>query len=161
MAMLLYYLLAQLRIASSPVRQQALLQAILDSLARTPGLGRVEAQLMMLNSPLTAVPRFPFKNYPREFLTSLAGPSGRLPERPQPGISITRWTEALHDRTASLIASAYQGHIDSEINDQYRTPGARAASSPTSCSIPAAERFSAPLPTPRSTLRPSSYAAFR
>jgi ribosomal protein S18 acetylase RimI-like enzyme len=110
----------------TPLRQQALLQAILDSLGRTPGLGRVEAQLMMLNSPLSAIPRFPFRNYPREFLTSPVGPATRLVERPQPGITIVRWTEALHDRTASLIASAYQGHIDSEINDQYRTPsGAR------------------------------------
>jgi ribosomal protein S18 acetylase RimI-like enzyme len=39
---------------------------------------------------------------------------------------IDGWTERKQDDAASLIATAYQGHIDSEINDQYRSPaGAR------------------------------------
>jgi ribosomal protein S18 acetylase RimI-like enzyme len=36
------------------------------------------------------------------------------------------WTERYQEETAQLIASAYRGHIDSQINDQYRsTAGAR------------------------------------
>jgi ribosomal protein S18 acetylase RimI-like enzyme len=33
------------------------------------------------------------------------------------------WSERKQDEAATLIATAYQGHIDSEINDQYRSPG--------------------------------------
>ena len=41
-------------------------------------------------------------------------------------ILIDRWTERRQDDAAALIASSYQGHIDSQINDQYRSPaGAR------------------------------------
>jgi ribosomal protein S18 acetylase RimI-like enzyme len=37
-----------------------------------------------------------------------------------------RWSDHYHDAAAQLIASAYAGHIDSRINDQYRTTaGAR------------------------------------
>jgi ribosomal protein S18 acetylase RimI-like enzyme len=39
---------------------------------------------------------------------------------------IDSWTERKQDESAALISVAYQGHIDSEINDQYRSPsGAR------------------------------------
>jgi ribosomal protein S18 acetylase RimI-like enzyme len=40
--------------------------------------------------------------------------------------AIDNWTERKQDEAAGLIALAYQGHVDSEINDQYRSPaGAR------------------------------------
>jgi ribosomal protein S18 acetylase RimI-like enzyme len=36
------------------------------------------------------------------------------------------WSERKQDEAATLISAAYRGHIDSEINDQYRSPaGAR------------------------------------
>jgi ribosomal protein S18 acetylase RimI-like enzyme len=53
--------------------------------------------------------------------------AGRLAERqPSQAVWFDGWTERKQDEAATLIASAYQGHIDSEINDQYRSPaGAR------------------------------------
>jgi ribosomal protein S18 acetylase RimI-like enzyme len=54
--------------------------------------------------------------------------SAALPQSGRPGYSalIDGWSERKQDEAASLIATAYQGHIDSEINDQYRSPaGAR------------------------------------
>ena len=54
------------------------------------------------------------------------------------------WSDHYQDAAAQLIAAAYAGHIDSRINDQYRSvAGARGASSSTSCSIPVAALFSA------------------
>ena len=48
------------------------------------------------------------------------------PERRTDRIFFDRWTERRQDEAAQLIASAYRGHIDSEINDQYRSAeGAR------------------------------------
>ena len=36
-------------------------------------------------------------------------------------VEIRRWTEHDYQPAAALITSAYRGHVDSEINDQYRT----------------------------------------
>jgi ribosomal protein S18 acetylase RimI-like enzyme len=38
-----------------------------------------------------------------------------------PDIEIRRWTEQDYQPAAAVITSAYRGHVDSEINDQYRT----------------------------------------
>jgi ribosomal protein S18 acetylase RimI-like enzyme len=39
---------------------------------------------------------------------------------------VEKWSDHYHDAAARLIAAAYAGHIDSRINDQYRTSaGAR------------------------------------
>jgi ribosomal protein S18 acetylase RimI-like enzyme len=50
-----------------------------------------------------------------------------LPERhPSQLVWFDSWSERKQDEAATLIATSYQGHIDSEINDQYRSPaGAR------------------------------------
>ena len=45
-----------------------------------------------------------------------------IPARPLPaGIEIRRWSEHDYHPAASLITAAYRGHIDADINDQYRT----------------------------------------
>lgn len=53
--------------------------------------------------------------------------ASQLPQRKiAQSVLIDNWTERKQDDAAGLIVSAYQGHIDSQINDQYRSPaGAR------------------------------------
>ena len=63
---------------------------------------------------------------------------------------LERWHDHYTMTPSQLIAAAYAGHIDSRINDQYRTPPGRGAFCTTSCSIRAAARSTARLPTPRS-----------
>jgi ribosomal protein S18 acetylase RimI-like enzyme len=108
--------------------ENALLGASLDAMWRTPGIRRVEAQLMMISYPLDRpVPQSKyFRSFPRCFMEApLAGIAG-LPPRPRQGLTIARWPETRQEETARLIAAAYRGHIDSQINDQYRSPaGAR------------------------------------
>ena len=41
--------------------------------------------------------------------------------RPMQDIQIRRWTEQDYQPAAGIITAAYRAHIDSEINDQYRT----------------------------------------
>lgn len=107
--------------------ENALFQASLDAMWQTPGVHRIEAQLLMIaDAPNRRVP-YPswFRSFPRLFLEAPAG--ANLPAR-QLGasISIVPWTEALQEATGRLIAGAYQNHIDSQINDQYRSAiGAR------------------------------------
>jgi ribosomal protein S18 acetylase RimI-like enzyme len=105
--------------------ENLLIQAVLDSMFRTPGVRRVESQLMMVSVPLgRAVPYGKwFQSYPRCFLEAPLTPAARLPLRELPGISISPWAENKQEETARLIANSYQGHIDSLINDQYRSAG--------------------------------------
>ena len=123
--------------------ENKLLNAILDSMWRTPGTRRVEAQLMMLSSPLTRSmpnPRW-FRAFPRKFFEASLDAIRSLPPR-EPKVAIVPWSEGRQDDAARLIAAAYAGHVDSNINDQYRPSAALGAFSPTSCNTPAAEHFS-------------------
>ena len=43
-----------------------------------------------------------------------------MPDLPY-GIEIRPWTERDYQGAAAVITASYRGHIDSEINDQYRT----------------------------------------
>lgn len=120
--------LYMLREHRTVLNENVLLQAALDAIWLTPGVRRVEAQLMMLSSPLDRA--IPYQNrsqcHPRYFMEAPLGPAVHLPPKRQPGISIARWAPSRHDDTARLIANAYQGHLDGQINDQYRSvAGAR------------------------------------
>ncbi|HVO98860.1 MAG TPA: GNAT family N-acetyltransferase [Bryobacteraceae bacterium] len=107
--------------------ERALLQASLDALFQTPGVRRVESQLLMLgDSQRYQVPYQTWlKSFPRLFLESPLSavfPARRLPS----SISVVPWTGMLQEATGRLIAGSYRNHIDSEINDQYRSAiGAR------------------------------------
>ena len=110
-------------------RENALMEATLEALWRSPGVHRVEAQLLLLESPLTR--KMPFASWFRPYPAPISGGARRrrrcAAEAREPGgITIAPWTEAQQDDSARLVAAAYRGHIDSEINDQYRSPsGAR------------------------------------
>jgi len=109
--------------------EQRLLGAVVDTLVKTPYIQRIESQLMMLrNSQTIAVPqRAHLQVYIRAFMEIDLRQAARLPQgRPSYKVLIDGWTERKQDDAATLIAVAYQGHIDAEINDQYRSPaGAR------------------------------------
>ncbi|HLG96810.1 MAG TPA: GNAT family N-acetyltransferase [Bryobacteraceae bacterium] len=106
-----------------------LLSAVVDTLMKTAYIQRIESQLMMLrNASRLALPqRGNLHVYPRTFMQIELRQAARLPEgRASHPVLIDNWSERRQDDAASLIASAYQGHIDAEINDQYRSPaGAR------------------------------------
>ncbi len=110
------------------LNENVLMEASLNAIWRTPGVKRVEAQLMMLSSPLDRILPQPqaFRCFPRHFMVAPLAPAVQLAPKRQAGISIARWTHNRHEATARLIANAYQGHLDGQINDQYRTAaGAR------------------------------------
>ena len=107
--------------------ENTLLTAILDAMWRVPGTRRVEAQLMMLSSPLDRSmpsPRW-FRSFPRKFFEASLDTIRALPPR-EPTVAIVPWSEGRQEDAARLIAAAYSGHVDSHINDQYRSvSGAR------------------------------------
>jgi len=99
---------------------------VIDTLQQSPGIHRAEAQLLTHRTGETAsvFSAAGFQRYRRLFLAlhlrgDDAPPTPGLP-LPQ-HILIRPWTETDYQPAASVITTAYRGHIDSEINDQYRT----------------------------------------
>jgi ribosomal protein S18 acetylase RimI-like enzyme len=103
--------------------ENRLLEAVLDSMWRTPGMRRVEAQMLMLSSHLNRSVPFPRWNrmFPRRFFEADVR-AGSLPPREPAGSAIMPWALNLSEEAARLIAISYRGHVDSQINDQYRSP---------------------------------------
>jgi ribosomal protein S18 acetylase RimI-like enzyme len=116
------------RAAQSVARESRLLHWAIEAMLANPNVRRIESQLMMLSAlPKSELPRADCLHlYPRNFMRidlrriELAEGSVRRP------MYIERWSDHYQEAAALLIAEAYEGHIDSRINDQYRTAaGAR------------------------------------
>jgi GNAT superfamily N-acetyltransferase len=103
--------------------ENRLLEAVLESMWRTPGMRRVEAQMLMLSSHLNRPIPFPrwFRMFPRRFFEAPLT-AGVFPPREPAGAIIVPWALSLSEEAARLIATSYSGHVDSQINDQYRSP---------------------------------------
>jgi ribosomal protein S18 acetylase RimI-like enzyme len=108
----------------SEENEDLLLRAALDDLWKTPALYRVEAQLMLLHRPLEREVPYAsrFRAFPRQFLEIDFESIAALPPR-EVAIPITAWSDNRRAEGSRLISQAYAGHIDSQINDQYRSPG--------------------------------------
>jgi ribosomal protein S18 acetylase RimI-like enzyme len=107
-----------------PEWEDMLLGAVLEALSANPHVHRIEAQLMMLHGGFERT--LPFAKYvqihPRNLMLIDLDASASLPaSRSGSRHRFTNWEEARHEDGALLIADAYEGHIDSTINDQYRT----------------------------------------
>lgn len=112
----------------SVINENLLLGPVLDALLSTPFVTRVESQLMMVSQPLARP--LPLGGrvhvYARNFMEADLGAVHALPVRERSSIQIEPWTESDQDEAARVIAASYAGHIDSRINDQYRSAaGAR------------------------------------
>lgn len=109
-------------------RENALLDSVLRAIMASPPISRIECQLMMVQ-PVAGreVPhseclsRFE-RNFMRLDLQQAPLREGRV-RRP---IRMEKWSDPYQEPAAHLIATAYTGHIDGRINDQYRSAaGAR------------------------------------
>ena len=94
---------------------------LLDMLEAAPDVDRIEAQLLLFDSG-TLPPIFTgFNVFPRLFLErDLTIPTPAEHTLP-PQFELCPWAESLYQPSAELIQAAYVGHLDSNINDQYRT----------------------------------------
>ena len=105
--------------------EQRLLTHVIETLQRSPGVHRIESQLLVHGTGAVARPfqQAGFLRHPRLFMV-LPLANGRA-ARPAPAanLEIRPWAEHDFQAAASVITAAYRGHIDSEINDQYRSLG--------------------------------------
>lgn len=103
--------------------RQRLLQHVIETMQQTPGIHRIEAQLLVHESGTLAqeFKREGFRAHPRIFMQLPLRNWEAPPQPAQPGIEIRRWAENDFQPASQVITAAYAGHIDSTINDQYRS----------------------------------------
>ncbi|MBV8812250.1 MAG: GNAT family N-acetyltransferase [Acidobacteriaceae bacterium] len=118
-----------LRDYASPSYEMLLLGAMVGNLTQTPGIRRIESQLMLLNMPITQpLPSGQhLRRHDRYFMDIPSDAVRKLVSHsPSVRVSYQPWADRYQEETAHVVAAAYRGHVDSDINDQYRTiPGAR------------------------------------
>ena len=133
-------------------REDWLLRAALEPMIASAPNERVECQLMMLGQGHGQRPPYPefVTTFERNFMRVNLRKATLREGHPRRPIFVERWSDQYQDAAAHLIAAAYDGHIDSRINDQY-------------CSVDGARRFLYNIvqyPGCGSFYRPASYAAF-
>jgi ribosomal protein S18 acetylase RimI-like enzyme len=108
--------------------ESRLLLHVIETLQQSPGIHRVEAQLLVHEAGVVAKPFVEqgFQRHPRLFMVlplADARVNDALKAVPPMDheIEVRRWSEQDYQPAAAVITSAYRGHVDSEINDQYRT----------------------------------------
>jgi ribosomal protein S18 acetylase RimI-like enzyme len=109
---------------------QLLLHQLLQLLLHSPGIQRVESQLLLYDAGSIdeAFLAAGFTMYPRLFLeydlppssspavtSNATTPASKLP----PHIELVSWSSDHYQASAELIHESYIGHIDARINDQY------------------------------------------
>jgi len=109
--------------AEHPVENR-LLTHVIETLQQSPGIHRIEAQLLVHETGAVARPFLQegFRRYLRLFMTlPLKEQPAASPVALPPEIEVRRWSDQDYQAAATVITGAYRGHVDSEINDQYRT----------------------------------------
>ena len=100
-----------------------LLTHVIETLQQSPGIHRVEAQLLAHEAHAVSRPFLEtgFQRHPRLFMVlDLAKPGpGKIPVHPE--VEIRPWLDSDYQPTAAVITAAYRGHVDAQINDQYHT----------------------------------------
>src|SRR5690242_2298915 len=113
---------------ATPSNEMLLLSAIAKSLMAAPGIRRIECQLMLLRTALAPLPFSRYLTQHNRYFMEIDQDTatGLARARSDFHAKFASWAERYQEETAHLVAASYKGHVDSEINDQYRTiPGAR------------------------------------
>ncbi len=102
--------------------ESRLLTHVIETLQQSPGIHRVEAQLLLHETGIVSRPFVEqgFSRHARLFMV-LPLTTGKPAPAPHPDVEIRRWSEQDYQPAAAVITTAYRGHVDSDINDQYRT----------------------------------------
>ncbi len=110
--------------ASAAELRGELLRRLLEMLQNSPGVTRIESQLLLHphGDHTRAFEEAGFEVYERIFMESpLRRPEVLDGATGIPGLAMRRWAEADFAAAGRLIAACYEGHLDSHINEQYRT----------------------------------------
>jgi len=100
-----------------------LLAHVIETLQQSPGIQRIEAQLLAHDAGSVARPFVDqgFHRHPRVFMVLPLAAPARPGHPAAPEIEVRSWAESDFQAGAAVITAAYRGHVDSQINDQYLT----------------------------------------
>jgi ribosomal protein S18 acetylase RimI-like enzyme len=100
-----------------------LLTHVIETLQQSPGIHRVEAQLLAHEANVVSRPFLEtgFQRHPRLFMVLPLGKTTPLNPGIHPDIEIRSWAEGDYQPSAAVITASYRGHVDAQINDQYHT----------------------------------------
>ena len=103
--------------------EERLLTHVIETLQQSPGIHRVEAQLLAHDTGEVARPFLEqgFSRHPRVFMNFDIRKHPSTVPTLKPEFEIRPWSEQEYQPAAAVITASYRGHVDSEINDQYRT----------------------------------------
>jgi ribosomal protein S18 acetylase RimI-like enzyme len=116
------------RLPNSREVELRLLTHVIETLQQSPGIHRVEAQLLAHEAHAVSRPFLDtgFQRHPRLFMTLALGQyalgqavSVKVLDHPE--VEIRPWTDGDYQPSAAVITAAYRGHVDAQINDQYHT----------------------------------------
>lgn len=100
-----------------------LLTHVIETLQQSPGIHRVEAQLLAHEAQVVSRPFLEtgFQRHPRLFMVlPLQNPPNESTV-PHPEFEMRPWSDSDYQASAAVITAAYRGHVDAQINDQYHT----------------------------------------
>ncbi len=98
---------------------------LLETLFASPEVNRIEAQLLLYEAGVLAALFPSFTMFPRLFMEKTLSRSSSASQRGARAVprefELLPWAAGYYQASAELIRACYAGHIDSDINDQYRT----------------------------------------
>ena len=111
------------RLPNSREVELKLLTHVIETLQQSPGIHRVEAQLLAHDANSVSRPFLDtgFQRYPRLFMTLDLGKTAAEKVLAHPEVEIRPWTDGDYQPSAAVITAAYRNHVDAQINDQYHT----------------------------------------
>ena len=100
-----------------------LLTHVIETLQQSPGIHRVEAQLLAHDANAVSRPFLDtgFQRHARLFMTLALGNPASEKMATHAEVEIRPWTDGDYQPSAAVITAAYRGHVDAQINDQYHT----------------------------------------
>ena len=103
--------------------EMKLLTHVIETLQQSPGIHRVEAQLLAHEANAVARPFIEtgFQRHPRLFMTLTLGKSASEKVATHSEVDTRPWTDGDYQPSAAVITAAYRSHVDAQINDQYHT----------------------------------------
>jgi ribosomal protein S18 acetylase RimI-like enzyme len=111
------------RLPDSREVELKLLTHVIETLQQSPGIHRVEAQLLAHDANAVSRPFLDtgFQRHPRLFMTLDLGKAAAEKVLAHPEVEIRPWTDGDYQPSAAVITAAYRNHVDAQINDQYHT----------------------------------------
>lgn len=104
------------------INEVRLFRLLLGGLTQTPGLRRIESQMMLVDRSVSrdAAADLDLESFPRMMMTAelTDTPASTRALNPR-RYRLDPWGERHFEAAAGVITLAYEGHVDSRINDQY------------------------------------------